>query len=55
MQTRLKVRPSVPTVQAAENAINFYPCPHNSMIVRVDYDARHEGYANGALPGDVDG
>src|SRR5437762_9492546 len=53
IQTRLKVRPSVPTVEAAEDAIDFYPCPDNTMIVGIHDDAGHEGYANGALPGDV--
>src|SRR6266478_1137683 len=53
IQTRLKVRPSVSTVEAAEDAIDFYPCPDNIMIVGVHYDAGHEGYADGALPGDV--
>jgi hypothetical protein len=55
IQTRLEVRPSVSTVQAAEDAIDFYPCPDHTMIVGVHYDAGHEGGANGALPGDVDG
>src|SRR5260370_19055403 len=47
------MRPSVSTVQAAEDAIDFYPCPDHTMIVGVHYDAGHEGYANGALAGDV--
>src|SRR6266481_5217780 len=53
VQTRLEVRPGVSAVQAAEDAIDFHPCPDHSMIVGVHYDAGHEGYANGALPGDV--
>ena len=53
IQTRLKVRPCVSTVEAAEDAINFHPCPDHAMIVGVCYDAGHEGYADGALPRDV--
>ena len=41
------------TRPAAEDAIDFYPCPDNTMIVGVHDDAGHEGYADGALPGDV--
>src|SRR6266481_4320054 len=53
IQTRLEVRPSVSTVQAAEDAVDFHPCPDHTMIVGVHDDAGHEGYANRALPGDV--
>jgi hypothetical protein len=55
IQTRLEVRPTVSTVEAAEDAIDFYPGPDDTMIVGVHDDAGHEGYANGALPGDVNG
>src|SRR4051794_38563261 len=48
------MRPSVPTVQAAEDAVNFHPCPDNARIVGVHNNAGHEGRANGALPGEVD-
>jgi len=53
VQTGLKVRPSVPAVEAAEDAVNFYPRKDNKMIVRVDVDTGHKGRANRALPGDV--
>ena len=53
VQTGLKVRPSVPAVEAAEDAVNFYPSKDSTMIVGVHDDAGHKGYANGALPGDV--
>jgi hypothetical protein len=49
----VKVRPRVRTVEATEDAIDFYPWPHNTMIAWVDDDAGHEGYANGAFPEDV--
>src|SRR5271167_3430754 len=48
IQTRLKVRPRVATVQAAEDAVNFYPCPDTRRIVGVHYDAGHEGGADRA-------
>ena len=53
VQTRLEVRPRVPTVEAAEDAVNFDPRPDNAMIVGVHDDAGHKGCANGALPGEV--
>ena len=53
IQIRLKVRLSVSIVQTAEDAIDFDPSSDNTMIVGVHDDAGHEGYANGALPGDV--
>src|SRR5271155_4689566 len=53
VQTRLEVRPSVPTVEAAEDAVNFNPCPDNPMIVGVHDDAGDEGSANRALAGEV--
>src|SRR5580704_13306192 len=53
IQTPFKVRPSVPTVEAAKDAVNFYPCPDNTMIAGVDDDAGDEGGANGALAGEV--
>jgi hypothetical protein len=43
----------VPAVEAAEDAVDFYPCPDKTMIVGVHDDARHEGYANDAFPGAV--
>jgi hypothetical protein len=55
IQTRLEVRPTVSAVEAAEDAIDFYPGPDDTMIVGVHDDAGQEGYANGALPGDVNG
>src|SRR5208282_91971 len=53
IQTRLKVRPSIPTVEAAEDAVNFHPRPDHAMIVGVDDDAGDEGCADRALPGEV--
>src|SRR5229473_5897589 len=55
IQTALKVRPTVSTVQTAEDAVDFYPCPDNTMIVGVYDDSGHKGYADGALRGDVYG
>src|SRR5437763_6754922 len=34
IQTRLEVRPRIPTVHAAEDAINFHPSPDNTMIIQ---------------------
>jgi hypothetical protein len=53
VQTGFEVRPRVPAVEAAEDAIDFYARPDHTMIFRVHVDAGHEGYANGALAGDV--
>src|SRR6516165_1030166 len=53
VQTGLKVRPGVPTVAAAEDAVDFYPGPNHSMIVGVDDEAGHEGFANRTLAGGV--
>jgi hypothetical protein len=39
IQTRLQVRPRIPAIQAAEDAVNFYPCPHYSTIVGIRDDA----------------
>src|SRR2546425_1086149 len=48
IQTRLDVRPGVSAIQAAEDAVNFYPCPDHARIVRVHHDAGHEGCADRA-------
>ena len=55
IQTRLEVRPGVPAVHAAEDAVDFHPGPDDTMIVGVDDEAGHEGYADRAFRGDVDG
>src|SRR5262249_12273148 len=54
IQARLQVGPGVTAVLATEHAVDFYPSPDDSMIVRVDDDAGHERYPDGALRGDVD-
>src|SRR5205085_11473469 len=45
IQTRLEVSPSVAAVHAAEDAVDFHPCPDNTMIVGVYDEAGDEGYA----------
>jgi hypothetical protein len=53
IQTCLKVRPTVPAVQAAEYAVDLHSGPDDPMIVGVDDDAGDEGGADRAFAGDV--
>jgi len=53
VQTRLEVRPRIPAVEAAKDAVNFDRRPDNAVIVGVDDDGGHEGYANRTLRGDL--
>jgi len=45
IQTRLKVRPTVPAVQAAEHAVDLHSGPDDTMIVGVN----RSGFAGGCV------
>src|SRR5438067_723904 len=55
IQTRLEASPGIPAVHAAEDAVDFHPCPNDTVIVGIDDEAGHEGYADRTLRCDVDG